>query len=40
VGGGSRGQSLPENEELYEGVPCAILSGGASTYFYCDRVES
>lgn len=26
VGRGSGGQSLPENEELYEGVSCAVLT--------------
>lgn len=25
VGGGAGGQSLPENEELYEGISCAVL---------------
>jgi hypothetical protein len=33
VGGGAGGQSLPENEELYEGIPCAVLRIGACTIF-------
>jgi hypothetical protein len=34
MGRGARGQSLPENEELYEGISCAVLRKiGACTIF-------